>query len=424
MKKKRHYGKEFRLISIVFIIGCCLFYGNRLIKYYKIFNPTKSDISGLISVEIPKKNVLVINGDGLYFLGGSYVYRGEVKNNYIMFSNMLFRIIKINYGSSMVIALDKPINSLSWDKAYTTYDKSDLNKYLNDIFLAGLNKDMLTTSSVCLDKVTTLDNIKCESKLDNVYVKPLDLTTILNSTSESSFLYNEDQLIWLSNIGDNVIWHTNGTKLSTSNSKNIYDIKPVVTLNYNIKLLSGTGVITDPYIIEPASKTLKVGNYIKLGNDTWRIYEKNGSDIKLVLNDLLGKTSYFSQTKNNFDPKEINSLAYYLNNTYYDSLSYKDLIKDTTWYTGLYDGSYTSIKDKSITAHVGLLNVSDIKLSTALTPYYLLNAQDLERIYTYSNTLTSAKGTLSKGIKPVITIATRTIKSGDGTVASPFILEV
>ena len=39
IKRKISIQKIFCIISILFIIGCFIFYGKRLIKYYKIYNP-------------------------------------------------------------------------------------------------------------------------------------------------------------------------------------------------------------------------------------------------------------------------------------------------------------------------------------------------------------------------------------------------
>ena len=93
--KMKKWEKLFVTLSIVFILGCVVFYGYRLIHYYKKFNPSKKDSNGLLSVEIPKSSTLVTEGKGLYSLNGSYIYRGDVEDNYIMYSGLLFRILKI-----------------------------------------------------------------------------------------------------------------------------------------------------------------------------------------------------------------------------------------------------------------------------------------------------------------------------------------
>ena len=101
-KKKKLLENIFQIISIAFIIGCFIFYGCRLVKYYKVFNPKKTEKnSGLLSIAIPKNSSIVTSGDGLYHIGGSYIYKGKVKNNYILFNGLMYRILKINYGWCM-----------------------------------------------------------------------------------------------------------------------------------------------------------------------------------------------------------------------------------------------------------------------------------------------------------------------------------
>ena len=210
-RKKRIIENIFNIISIIFIIGCCGFYGYRLIKYYKVFNPKKTELNGgLLSISVPKNNAIVTSGDGLYHIGGSYIYKGNVDNNYITFSGLTFRILKINYGSTVELILDEPITSLSWNKELTSYDKSELNKYLNEEFIKYLNTDLLTKTTVCLDVINEVNNKECKNILDDVYVKVLDINTYLNTISTESYINETDDNIWISERNDTMAWHTNG----------------------------------------------------------------------------------------------------------------------------------------------------------------------------------------------------------------------
>ena len=88
----------FCIISIIFIFSCCFYYGRRLIKYYKIYNPKSESgetLSNLAS-SIVTSSSIVYEGDGLYISGGNYLYKGVNVNNYIIIDNMLFRIVRIN----------------------------------------------------------------------------------------------------------------------------------------------------------------------------------------------------------------------------------------------------------------------------------------------------------------------------------------
>lgn len=68
MKFKIKFQNVFIVLSILFIFGCICFYGYRLVKYYKIFNPKtdSGEKTEIISVTIRKDNPVITEGDGLY----------------------------------------------------------------------------------------------------------------------------------------------------------------------------------------------------------------------------------------------------------------------------------------------------------------------------------------------------------------------
>lgn len=412
-KKKRLIENIFNIVSILFILGCCAFYGYRLIKYYKIFNPKKTELNGgLLSISIPKNSAIVTSGDGLYHIGGSYIYKGNVDNNYITFSGLTFRILKMNYGSTVDLILDQPINNLMWNKDLTTYDKSQLNKYLNEEFINYLNKDLLTTSSVCLDIVNEIGNKECQNKLDNVYVKLLDINTYLNTISDDSYINDSDEYIWLSDRNDTMAWHTNGYNISTSFVNNYYGVLPVITLDMDIELIGGTGTKEDPYRID-ATKDYAIGSYVKLDNDMWRIIETNNKNITLSLNGELDKLMAYGYNSS-FDINVKGSLAYYLNNDYYNDLSYKDIIIDAVYNDGI----------NNFNAKVSIPTLKHPKFEKSENQYYLINSLDESNMYVYNNGVSTCKCTLAKSIKPVITISKDTLKNGNGSLEKPYTLEV
>ena len=47
-------------------------------------------------MNIVKNKSVVYEGEGLYMTGGNYIYKGIKVDNYVKYSNMLWRIIKIN----------------------------------------------------------------------------------------------------------------------------------------------------------------------------------------------------------------------------------------------------------------------------------------------------------------------------------------
>ncbi len=115
-KKKLKKGLLFQTIfcslSIIFIIGCCIFYGMRLIKYYKIYNPKDENGNkvALLYSQIIGEASYVYEGDGLYTVSGTHIYKGIDVKNYVKFSGFTWRIIRINEDISLDLLLDSSIN--------------------------------------------------------------------------------------------------------------------------------------------------------------------------------------------------------------------------------------------------------------------------------------------------------------------------
>ena len=400
-RKMKKWEKIFCLISILFILGCIGFYGFRLIKYYKVFNPKSSEKgeSGLLSVEIPKSSPLVTEGSGLYMLNGSYVYKGNVENNYIKYSGLLFRIVKINYGSTTWIALDSKINILAYGDS--NYKDSDINKYLNDIFVNALNKDHLEKMTICLDEKKELSEQKKCKKETDVYSTIPDAATYLNTVNESTYLNPDESLMYLrdklsADLG-NVI--ANNTQISYVDGKESYDIRPIISLSYDTKILGGSGTKDDPYIVD--KETTNLGKTVKVGEYEWIVINDTKDTLTLALNGTLDTLKPYGDS---FDTTNENSIAYYLNNEFYESLSFKDDILDTEWEVGKYAYDYTEIAKDKVTAKVGLLSIKDFKMDSFDNQYLLLNKASDDEVYAVDKNMYKVDKNMSKSVRPVIRI--------------------
>ena len=114
-----------------------------------------------------------------------------------------------------------------------------------------------------------------------------------------------------------------------------------------------------------------------------------------------------------FNPTINGSLAYYLNNDYYNSLNYKNIILESNYN----DGS------KDFKAKVSIPSIIDPKFSKNENQYYLINSADETNMYVYSDTVSTCKSTLAKSVKPVITINKDVLKSGNGSLDTPYVME-
>ncbi len=409
--KKYVFQKTFCILSIAFIIIVIAFYASRILINSRIYG--KELISTTIS-----KNKTVEKVDK------TYIFRGSKSNNYIMFSNMLFRIVKVNIDGSVDIVLDDSMNSLIFNTD-NGYIDSDIHEYLNDVFLDKLNKNYLTNTIICTDTVSDLNKYSCKNKETKDYVKLLDVADYLNSIDEDTYIKNNG-VIWLSTVKDKEnTWVINNGEISYLKNDSFAMALPVVTLKDSVKIVSGDGTKEKPYRI--SNKTsIDAGSYIKINDDLWVVYSKDKNTVNLVLYDNInsGITKFkYSGESIKFDPKEDNTLAKYLNDTYYNSLTYKKLLKDFEICSGEYSGSYTSVCKNKTKVKVGIPTILDIKYPGNSFSYYLANGIDSE-IYYYEDGIHLTKPNLIKPIRPTISIKTPSTKKGKGTLEEPYIVEV
>lgn len=328
MKKKKDF--IFTLLCIVLIIIIILI----LFNIFKIYNSTKN--INLLSEYIIKNNEL-------YNDNNTYICKGNVTNNYVKFNNLTWRIIKINNDSSITLILDDYINMLPKNLVNTFFKNLENN----------LDTNYLTKTKVCIDTYTN-NEITCNKTNKDNYITLLSVYDYINSLDdEKTFITKDNEIMWLYND----LNHTNGNNISTSNENNFYEIRPVVTLKPDTTYKSGNGNIDNPYIIN--EDKLSIGSKVKLGNDTYIVYDLK-DNIKLMstktLNNLL-----------------IENVLDYLNNEFFKKLDYKDLLQDTTIYTGYYNNKENDLTKEKITKKIGIPNILDIKFDNEVTNYYLPN---------------------------------------------------
>lgn len=416
----------FCLCSFAFIIGCFIHYGSRLIKYYRIYNPKTEtgEVIELIGASLTKDIEYKTEGEGVYRINGASVYKGVNVNNYIYFANQLWRIISINPDGSLDIITDNYINALSYSDSAVPFKESDINKYLNDKFLSAIDKSYLSPTSFCIDEVDDVTKVTCNNLSSEDYVRLIGITEFINSKIGNETYLSSEEGYWMYNSSTKGAWHTNGTNVSLDKATEPYLVRPVVKIKNSLQLLGGKGTLEDPYRIQKENKNLEVGKYIKLGEDTWVIYEINDESMNLALNGTLKSVYKFSNKSSKFDTTSTGSLGLYLNTTYLQNLSYKDIINENTWYIGSYNSKYENVTKTTVKAKVGINNVADLKIGSNDDMFYLSTPVDDNNVYFYNEGLIKSKVTLSRNIKPTININKLSIESGKGTLEDPYILEV
>ena len=438
--KKLNFQKIFCFISAIFILTCCIIYGSRFIKYYleskKIEEIEKNTLVKVIRNNNYENKLFTKINNQEYFINNS-------DNNYILYSNILWRIIKINEDNSINVISDSSLTSLAFGNDLT-YEESYINKWLNisEEEYSGIlekhlnNKDIyLQKTNTCLDTINELNNQECKNISNKNYISLLGVSDFINIGNKDSYVINNEYFYLNNTNEENEVWFidTDGS-ITTNKGIDIIGIRPVITIKSNIDYLNGDGTKNNPYTIEKENGLF--GSYVKLDNDIWRIYQVNDTEVRLALNDYLKidneNLKYIYSNINSYhnDYKQ-GSIAYYLNNDFFKTLSYKDKIKEVKWTNGYYGNSsnydYKEALDKTIDSKIALISISDIRLNNELENYFTLTGSQEKSAMVY--TISKNQKLYTKSIQtkinviPTISLEKELLTKGNGTIDSPYEME-
>ena len=230
---------------------------------------------------------IVSNGDGLYSLNNELVYRGDQVNNYIKLGGKIYRIVKIQDGTTVVIFTDKS-TSTNWDDRYNiekddfaginNYETSRIRTYLNnlykstgeDAFLSNSVKLLVTQYDLPIGKRSNSDTDKTGSLekamvLTEQYIGLLPISDFLNASldvnctttvSKSCFNYNylsKYKYAWWTSTANSKntykVYRIDGVASTVNASGNAY-VRPVLHLAKDIVYVSGDGSYNKPFIVK------------------------------------------------------------------------------------------------------------------------------------------------------------------------------
>ena len=434
MKKRKINGQKiFCFISFIFLGTCVLWYGGRTIYFHHQSEKENESTEKTLVDAINKKELKKVDKN--------YYFYGKESKNYITYSNLTWRIIKITESDEIVLIKDTPIVHLAYGEN-KEYKESYINLWLNNteeentgILEKNLPEINLVNTKACLDKIDNIEKTACNETLNDYKIALPSLTDYINTGATNSFI-NNNYYTYLSNINkDNEIWYiTDKGKLNTTDGTDILGIKPIITLPANTILNKGTGSEKDPYTL--TEKDQYFGSYVKLDKDIWRVYNIDNDSIKLVLNDYLQEnnqvfTHNYSQNNYYHNDTQPNTIANYLNKTYYDTLNYKDKI-NTDYYSNYYynyitDYDYTEILKNKVDTKISLPSITDPIINNTLEDYFTNTGtgKTEKAIYTIKKNGTVEEINVSKEAKiiPCISIKKELLKKGTGSKNDPYEME-
>ena len=104
----------FITINLLFILGCCIFYGSRLLYFYRLENPKKIKQMETLEKMISHKGNIIVSGDGLYQNNEEYIFKGKNTNNYLEYDGRLWRIVKMSKNGDIKLITEDAQTSLVW----------------------------------------------------------------------------------------------------------------------------------------------------------------------------------------------------------------------------------------------------------------------------------------------------------------------
>jgi len=389
-------GTIYMIVSAIFLGTCLIVYGGRLIYYYNVSNGKVANKTTNLNTLLTETNNIAIEGDGLIVDGRRYIYRGTVKNNYLMYSGIMWRIMGIDEEGNIKLITEETITLLPWSARGSDYENSIVRRYLNPIegdensgFFYNLLENpetYLIPTKMCVDKtLTPTEILACQVIVDNEYVGLMNINEYVFAGGQDSYLNTGTRQWTLTGVageGVSKVYYIYpeggiGDTSESAGEKYSYGIRPVITLKANLDITQGSGSYDNPYRITDDAldeskqyllNELKPGTYFEYGGYSWRIIGFEDGNTKAIMTDVIrnengepvtskfGSAAAFSVSKG--------SIGEYLNTTFLKTLENQEFLAKGTFYTGQfsYSGSYTyeKIMATKVSAKIGLPQIYDL----------------------------------------------------------------
>lgn len=228
------------------------------------------------------------SGDGLYNVGSEYIFRGDNPSNYVEYGGNYWRIVKVTQDNYVMLILNKSLEgTYVWDNRYNVevgntsgindYSISRLKSSFSDLYdgttlLTAKAKENVVPSALCIGKRYTDDDakdnsIECQTKDTPQYIGTITAsdflmasldanckTTIDISCLNYNYLnqYSKDYWTLTGSVKKSekaYLVKSRGSMESVTTSSSA-SIRPTILLNESVKLSSGTGTYSDPYILK------------------------------------------------------------------------------------------------------------------------------------------------------------------------------
>jgi len=329
------------------------------------------------------------------------IYQGMVENNYLQFSGMLFRIVKLNSDNTVKIVTDENISSVNYGTL--PYEESNIYKWLNEYFYEHINsKDYLIKALWCTDQ-TEDSNVKrttCNNSVEN-YVGLLTIDEFNQSINNGTYLDNEFSFVFPNKLNNGNVWVRDNSKtFITFASGRLTNLRPSLVLKSDLKVVDGDGTINNPYKLDdynyanantPLSERI-TGEFVNYSGYLFRIIEIEENDnIKIIMEstlqgengNLLRETYKNDNNKFIYNVEEKHNLGYIMNQDLIKFLSLKKIVSgqfSTSYYVPEF--YYDKLEKITYEAKIAIPDTYEMFSAKSTTEikgnYWLRNASSLD----------------------------------------------
>ena len=389
-------------------------------------------------------------------LKGAKNFTGNPTNNYVLLSNMLYRVYGLDSNNNIILVAAEDVSNVNYTK---------LNEWLNKYYYNHLNdftKKLIVKSKYCNMKITdtTTDTTECSGYTDKVNIFVPSVVDVNKAAAGSENFMKTYTMSWVGNNGDDGKAYITRSFFSAENEGKsfiAYDttynfgVRPMFTIKGNISAVSGDGSITDPYTFGDSTpikggeelNNASTGEYVNISGDLYRVIDVDNGYTKVVAEDSITRSSELvlavptiAVTELTYNPKVKGSVAYIINNEsgqyidtsyfvnhnvkvpiYKKDIIYGEEVKTEKYKAKVFAPNMYEMFSAQVNAY-GHVSHGYWYLNTSKTSFYISAVTDI------GVPLNKETRYLSFGIRPCAYIKDNVIvTSGLGTRNNPYIIK-
>lgn len=237
--------------------------------------------------KVLEDNAIVDKGVGLYNIDNEKVFKGEVKNNYILLNKQKWRIIRIDEDNNLVLMSEFRTDTTEWDNRYNLETDSDdginnynisrikefiENQYYNGELLTNYEKSKVVFSKACLGSRENINSgsfkkVECSQlSEEELPIKLLTVGEYLEASIDPNcntiedrgctnynYMHDLPQSFWTITKGQKntaYVYSINTSGVAETRASGSKQVRYVILLSSKTLYSSGSGLYDDPYIIK------------------------------------------------------------------------------------------------------------------------------------------------------------------------------